>query len=384
MTIRAMRILVFIHEYPPVGGGGGRVAQNLCRGLQKIGYEIQVVTSHHDNLPKITNEDGIIVHRVKCTRKVAFKASFLSMGLFVISSFWKGLKVISTWKPDLLHAHFAVPGGAPVWALSKLTGVPYIITAHGGDVPGAAPEKTDLWFRFVLPFTHSIWMHASKVIAVSEHFFEMAHKFYPVEMEIIPNGYALEGIQPGAYQAGKVPLIIYAGRFSPEKNPLMIVHTLAELKELKWQCVILGDGILMAEMQHIIERLKLKNRFHLPGWVSEEQVMNWMAKSDILFMPSLAEGLPIAGLQALAMGLALVLSRVGGCVNLVKPGRNGFLVEPGDLKGYAEALRHLLIEPDLLKRCRQASLTHAQQFQMNAVISAYDRSLREFSNKSEG
>ena len=376
-----MKILVFIHEYPPVGGGGGRVAQNLSRGLHQMGYEIQVISSHYKQLPKIANENGILVHRVKCARKVAFKASFLSMGLYVLSSFWKGLAIIRKWKPDLLHAHFAVPAGAPVWALSKISGIPYIITAHGGDVPGAAPEKTDLWFRFILPFTHPIWKHARRVVAVSEHFFAMAKKYYPVDMEIIPNGFALEGIHPGKYQSGKIPLIVYAGRFSPEKNPLMIVHSLAELKELKWKCAILGDGVLMAEMQRIIERLKLKNRFHLPGWVSEEQVMAWMAKSDILFMPSLAEGLPIAGLQALAMGLAMVLSRVGGCVNLIKPGRNGFLVEPGDLRGYVEALHQLLTKPELLEKFRKASLSHSQQFQMNAVISAYDQLIQEVTKK---
>jgi glycosyltransferase involved in cell wall biosynthesis len=137
--------------------------------------------------------------------------------------------------------------------------------------------------------------------------------------------------------------------------------------------VMLGDGILMADIQRAIERLKLKDRIHLPGWVSEEDVLAWLVKSDILFMPSLAEGLPITGLQGLAMGLAMVLSRVGGCVNLVKPGQNGFLVDPGDLKGYADALRQILTQPDLLKKFRQASLVHSRQFQMKAVVDSYDK-----------
>lgn len=368
-----MKLLVFIHEYPPVGGGGGHVAQNLCRGLQELGHEIQIITSRHGDLPAMRVEEGIRVHRIWCARKTIFKASFFSMILYVLGSFFKGLKIAFGWKPDLLHAHFAVPAGASAWAISRFTRIPYIITAHGGDVPGAAPEKTAGWFRFVLPFTHPIWNKASRIIAVSDHFKTLAKKYYSVEMDIIPNGFSLGNIQPGKFMPGKTPIIIYAGRFSPEKNPLMIVHTLAEIKDLNWECVLLGDGIQMDAIRRSVEKYKLKNRIHLPGWVDEAEVLNWMSKSDILFMPSLAEGLPIAGLQGLAMGLALVLSRVGSCVNLVNPGQNGFLVEASDLKGYSTALRKLLMDTNLLRKFRKASLVHSKQFQMKAVVDSYNK-----------
>jgi glycosyltransferase involved in cell wall biosynthesis len=367
-----MKILVFSHEYPPVGGGGGRVAQNLNRGLTKLGYEIQVISTHFGDLPVRSDEDGILVHRIHCHRSEIYKASFFSMMLFVWRGFWKGLSIIRQWKPDVLHAHFAVPAGAPTWALSRLTKIPYIITAHGGDVPGAAPEKTANWFKFIMPFTHPIWNQAVRIVAVSDHFEQLARKYYPVEMEVIPNRFSVEGIQMDKLQPNQPPMIIYAGRFSPEKNPTMVVEALAKLREYDWQAVMLGDGTLMPEIQKKIEQLKLKSRIRLTGWVSEQQVQEYFSKSDILFMPSLAEGLPLSALQGLAMGLALVLSRVGGCVNLVKPGKNGFLVEPGDLKGYVDALRELLSQPNLIMRYRKASLEHAQQFQPQSVITAYD------------
>jgi len=367
-----MKILVFSHEYPPVGGGGGRVAQNLNRGLTKLGYEIQVISTHFGDLPTKSDEDGILVHRIHCYRREIYKASFFSMMLYVWRSFWKGLSIIRQWKPDVLHAHFAVPAGAPVWAISRLTKIPYIITAHGGDVPGAAPEKTATWFKFIMPFTHPIWNQAVRIVAVSDHFEQLARKYYPVEMEVIPNRFAFESIQVDKLQPNQPPVIIYAGRFSPEKNPTMVVEALAKLREFDWQAVMLGDGTLMPDIQRKIEKLKLKSRIRLTGWVSEQQVQEYFSKSDILFMPSLAEGLPLSALQGLAMGLALVLSRVGGCVNLVKPGKNGFLVEPGDLKGYIDALRELLSQPNLIIKYRKASLDHSRQFQPQAVITAYD------------
>ena len=79
------------------------------------------------------------------------------MACFILRSTLRGLQIIRRENPDLIHAHFAVPAGAAAWALSRLTGKPYFITAHGGDVPGGAPQKTDRWFRYVLPFTKPFW-----------------------------------------------------------------------------------------------------------------------------------------------------------------------------------------------------------------------------------
>ncbi|NJN80291.1 MAG: glycosyltransferase [Anaerolineales bacterium] len=90
--------------------------------------------------------------------------------------------------PNIIHTHFAVPAGALAFVLSKLTGVPYILTAHLGDVPDGVPEKTAHWFRWLKPFTKPIWQNAKKVIAVSEFTRQLALKHYPVEICVIPNG----------------------------------------------------------------------------------------------------------------------------------------------------------------------------------------------------
>jgi hypothetical protein len=98
------------------------------------------------------------------------------MFLFAFQSTLKGLKIIHQWKPDLIHAHFAVPAGAATFILSKITGIPYVLTIHDGDVPDAAPEKTAKWFRMTYPFSKSIWTNATQIIAVSEYVKELAEK----------------------------------------------------------------------------------------------------------------------------------------------------------------------------------------------------------------
>ena len=80
---------------------------------------------------------------------------------------------------------------------------------------------------------------------------------------------------------------------------------------------MLGDGVLRHDLEAEIAAQGLQERFELPGWVEPGQVIARYAKSDILLLPSLSEGFPVVGVQAMGMGLALVLSQIGGCVDLV-------------------------------------------------------------------
>ena len=109
--------------------------------------------------------------------------------------------------------------------------------------------------------------------------------------------------------------------------------------------------------------------------------MKWLAKSDILLMPSLLDSMPIAGLQGLAAGLALVLSRIGSCPDYIDSGRNGFLVTPGDNQGYADALRKLISDKKMLGEFRKASREHARRFDLTGAIDAYEQVITEAAGK---
>ena len=132
-----MRILVLIHEFLPIGGGGGRVAQDIAGGLSQKGHEVTILTAHLKGLPKEEILDGgIRLIRVPSLRREAFRASFLSMAAYLFSGFWAGIRLINQNRPDIIHVHFAVPAGGLAWALSRLKKIPYLLTAHLGDVPG--------------------------------------------------------------------------------------------------------------------------------------------------------------------------------------------------------------------------------------------------------
>ena len=366
-----MRILVLIHEFPPVGGGGGRVAQDIAAGLSRHGHELRVLTAHLEGLSDDETVDGVRIQRIPSRRQAAFRAEFIDMLRYDWAALKFGLKIIPEWKPDVIHVHFAVPAGAAALVLSKLTGTPYLLTAHLGDVPGAVPEKTDRWFKWVYPFTPAIWYGAARVAAVSEFTRQLALQRYRVPIEVIPNGVAMDQL-PVRFSYDGVPRIIFAGRFVEQKNPGHLVQALARLKDLPWTCAMLGDGPLLQPSRELVESCGLAGRISFPGWVTPESVLQAFARSEILVLPSRSEGLSVVAVQALGMGLALVLSDAGGNRELVQDGDNGFLFPIGDVDGLTSALRRLLASPALLQSAQQKSLELAKRFDLETIIGQYE------------
>jgi glycosyltransferase involved in cell wall biosynthesis len=323
-------------------------------------------------LPREEHRDGYQITRLTSLRTQPYRASFPAMAAYVLAGLWAGYRLIRLFQPDVIHAHFAVPGGTLAWILSRLTGIPYVLTAHLGDVPGGVVEKTDRWFRWVYPFTHAIWREASRIVAVSEFTRELALKKYQAEIRVIPNGVDVDSMKPRCLHLNAPARIVFAGRFMPQKNPLQVVRSLNELRELGWECVMIGDGPLLDEVKRLVVELELQERFQFPGWLGRAEVLDWFNRSDILFMPPLSEGLPVVGVEALSKGLAIVASRVGGFVDLVSDNRNGYLLDPEDSTGFSTSLRRLLSDAGCLSSFRAASLDMARRFDIHHIVEQYE------------
>ncbi len=375
-----MRILILIHEYPPVGGGGGRVAQDIARRLAAQGHQVYVLAPHIKGHAFYSQDAGVRLVRIPSLRRKAFVADLLAMSGYILSGLFAGLFLILRARPDVIHVHFAVPAGALAWALSRLTGVPYVLTSHLGDVPGGVPEKTDRWFRWIRPFTPRIWQDAAAVTAISDFTRHLARSYYPVDVRVIPNGVELSPA-PAEIRVNTPPKIVFAGRFVHQKDPLLIPDILCALKDLPWHCAMLGDGPLHAAVVQKVHRLGMQDRFVFPGWGSPTEVNRHLRASDILLLPSRVEGIPMVGLQALADGLAIVASDVGGVSEMVQPGKNGALHRPGDIQAFAHSLRNLLSDPGLLLRNRVYSLEYARRFDLTRIAAEYEAVLRSVTRK---
>ncbi len=377
-----MRLLILSHEFPPIGGGGGRVAQDLACGLAARGHELTILTAGMEGLPAEETVGGVRVLRLPARRKNAFAASLVEMAHYDQLAVRAGQKLLRAWRPDLIHAHFAVPAGAAAFLLSRLSGIPYMLTAHLGDVPGAVPEKTAAWFRLLAPLTPPIWNNAARVIAVSEFTRALAQKQYRAPIAVIPNGVDLSALPPRSPR-GEVPRLVFAGRFVETKNPGHLVQALARLRSLPWQATLLGDGPLLEAVRRQVAESGLEGRIALPGWVTPAQVLEEFSRSDLLALPSRAEGLSVVGVQALAMGLALVLGAAGGNLELVEDGQNGFLFPPGDVDALTAALKTLLADSAALKSAQSRSLALAFQFDLRTIVERYEKVMEEVLREAE-
>jgi glycosyltransferase involved in cell wall biosynthesis len=175
------------------------------------------------------------------------------------------------------------------------------------------------------------------------------------------------------------PRLLFAGRFQPQKNLFFLVEALHQLRDLNWDCVLIGDGPQRAALEVRVQELGLQERVMLTGWIAPEAVDEWMARSDILVMPSLSEGLPVVGVQALANGLALVVNRAGGLGELVDESANGRTCEVGDETCFVDALRWCLSDSERLSMLRANSLVKVTEYDIRRIADEYEQVLGEVS-----
>lgn len=369
-----MKILVLCYEYPPMGGGGGRVAAQVAAALAARGHEVKVMTGGMRHLPRHEVRDGVEIFRPRSPREREDTCTVPEMAFYLLAGFLPALRLARSWQPDVLHAHFAVPTGVLAAAVSKRTGIPYVLTVHLGDVPGGVPEQTAHLFRLVNPFVRPIWLKAARITAVSSHVAGLAQAAYGIKPQIIFNGLPHRKIPPLVF--GGVPRILFVGRLSVQKNPLLAIQALAQVRDQRWIFEVIGDGPLRTAMHHECERLGLGSRVIFDGWLSGEEVARRMETSHILLMTSLHEGMPMVAVEALQHGLAIVGSDIGGLRDVIRDGENGFLCGL-QAEAFAEKLRELLDSPARLESQRRASLGRAPEFDQEHIVDSYEKVLLE-------
>ena len=370
-----MKVLVLCYEYPPLGGGGGRVAQTVARALVRRGHEVRVQTAALGWRSCEEDDQGVRVFRTASGRAKADTCRVHEMGTYCLTSFFPTLLHLGRWRPDVVHAHFAVPTGFLAWAAHAFISVPYVLTAHLGDVPGGVPEQTDKLFRVVNPLAKRVWSAAAACTAVSTFVQSLATQAYDRPVERILNGIDLStAIAPRDLEPGP-RRFVFVGRFSVQKNPVALIDGLAGLSTRDWNLTMVGDGPLRGAVEHRVEQLGLGKHVAIAGWLAASAVQEVLRNSDVLVMPSLSEGLPVAAIEGLRHGLAIVASDVPGLHDVVEDGRNGFRVPLHDPPALTRALNAVL-DPEPLAAMRDASWRKVQAFELEGIVDQYEAVLR--------
>jgi glycosyltransferase involved in cell wall biosynthesis len=127
-------------------------------------------------------------------------------------------------------------------------------------------------------------------------------------------------------------------------------------------------------VENLVTELDLTSKVFFHGWVTPEELQSLMQASDILVLPSLSEGMPLVGVLALALGLAILGSQVGGISDLVEPGQNGFLVPVNDTLAFADRLEFML-DHEVLAEMKLTSRRLAQNFDLTHIARRLEKML---------
>lgn len=356
-----------------------------AKSLVKKGVEVHVVTQHNPNIPYEEIMEGIHVHRFKWLEPKEFKALIYFKGLkdnfrlftYVISLFFSLIKICRRYDVDIIHAHHAIPTGLFGVIVSKIFRKPSFITTHGMDITTHGIDEGPLknvsnfedhfFFKHLLSYSLS---NCTRVLPVSNNLEKKilslgakqdkitvlrnavdSDRFTPEKTNSIRNKYNLE--------SGDI-VILFVGHLESFKGLFELIHAFHSLKKenKKVKLIIIGDGSQKIKSQHYIAKLRLEKSVFYAGKIPPNDIHEYYQNSDIFVLPSQTDagGPPVVFIEAMACGLPVIGTNIGGIPEGIDDGINGFLVPPKDVKILTRKLEILVNDGNLRKEFGRNSL----------------------------
>jgi len=147
--------------------------------------------------------------------------------------------------------------------------------------------------------------------------------------------------EPGPAAASRA--VVCVGRLCEQKGQMLLLDAAREMAQRgdDFELVLAGDGEMRPELERLIDAYGLRERVRITGWVSGQQVRDLLLRARALVLPSFAEGLPVVIMEAMALGRPVVSTLVAGIPELVRHGREGWLVPAGNVAALVQAWREL-------------------------------------------
>lgn len=197
-------------------------------------------------------------------------------------------------------------------------------------------------------------------------------------VRVIPSTVMEQDMQGGRCGWRRQPMrLLFVGRLVPVKGVDLLLRAVKSLSEtgLSVQLSIVGDGPSHRQLMQTVKTLGIERQVEFLGWVAPSQLFaNVYPSASVLILPSLSEGVPKVLLEAMAVGLPVVASNVGGIPDLVKHGVTGLLVSPGCVQDLASAIRCLMEDPGLQSRLGQNAWRAARRY----TVETQGRVMREW------
>lgn len=341
-------------NFHPYIGGAEKQALELSRALRATGVEVTVLTRRILRLKREERFDGIVIRRLP-----AWGRGFVDSFVFMASCFvWL---LTHPWRYRAVHVHLAGSPALAACLAGRLLGKRVIVKLGGGKGIGELAASETSWPGRLKLMALSA-LGPQFVVVNRELVAELAeHGLTGARVVILPNGVDTRSYHPPSAEekAGlRIDLrwppglcFLYVGRLAPEKRLDLFLEELGRaLREAPADAfaVLVGKGDLEPMLREVAQACGLKGRVSFMP--PTPRVMELYRAADVFVLPSISEGLSNSLLEAMASGLAVLASRVGGSAEAVVDGGSGYLFEPQDVATLRARIVQLLKTPGLAER----------------------------------
>lgn len=373
-----MNVAIVLHSG---AGGSGVVATELGLALARRGHGVHFVAEQVPFRLTEGRQPNIAFHQVESLAYPLFAAP-----LSTLAEASKLAEVIEECGIDLVHAHYALPHAiAALLARDMVRGrrPPAVVTTlHGTDVTLVGLDRA-----YLRATQHAI-ERSDVVTAVSRYLAAYTAREMEVgrQIHVIPNAVDHGRFRPNGdpalrrrYASPAERLLLHVSNFRPVKRAPDVVRIFAAVSErLEARLLMIGDGPERHEAARLAERLGVAGRVAFLG--SFPRVEGLLAVSDLFLLPSVQESFGLAALEAMAAGVPVVASRVGGIPEVVEDGVSGILCAADDIRAMAAAAVGLLGDPPRHARfaaaARARAVAHfAEERVVPRYLAAYEEAL---------
>lgn len=366
-----MKIVILLHAS---AGGSGVVATELGLRLAAKGHEIHFLASSVPFRLTHLHHDNIYFHQFESTPYPLFNSP-----LTTLAEASKLTEIIEQYHIDVIHAHYAIPHATAALlarAMVRTAKAPAVVTTlHGTDVTLVGLEPS-----YLRTTQHAIEA-SDKVTAVSHYLAHYTCKEMGVGcgIEVVYNSVDVERFVPQAsaeerskYAHPDEKILMHISNFREVKRTSDVVRIFAKVKEaIGARLVMIGDGPEKPACVSLAQQLGVHGRIiFVPSFPEVEKVL---AVSDILLLPSAQESFGLVALEAMACGVPVVASNIGGIPEVVEDGVSGFLHDLGDVEAMAHSALRLLQDDALHTQFSKAARQQAvENFPEAELVEAYE------------
>jgi glycosyltransferase involved in cell wall biosynthesis len=354
-------------RFDPIGGMQNSTAQ-LTRYLDAAGVCQVVVTSRLAGL-RSRDRDGAHVVVVRTGAPLRRLRQLWALA---------AVPTVARAAVDVVHVHQGEDLAVLPLALAaaRWHRVPLVVTVHmsirHGVPETALTPRTALLKALGGPIERAVLRRAAAVITLTPRAARLlAADGVPLDrIHVIPSGFSpaeFAGLPADPLPDLPRPRVLFVGRVAPQKRPLDLPG-IAERLPPQAQLVIVGDGPQRDALEAQLDRSPARNQTHLVGFVPHHRVPAFLACADVLVLPSAYEELGSVLVEAMAAGLPVVATRVGGIPDLIQHEVTGLLAPVGDVPALAAAVTRLLDDRELAARLAAAAQRHVLSYHCWPVL----------------